>query len=333
MGGVGTIDAAGKIAILTTLQPPIVGEISTTSRILTATVSVTVSSGPGFNASFTGLAENSTALATQRLTNLSTRATAGTEDRAAIVGFVIAGLESKSVLVRAIGPALRDFGVPTALAAPRLDLMRGTTTLATNTGWGSAANATEILSTSARVGAFPLTATSADSVILTTLAPGNYTALVSATGTTAGPALVEVYDVSGGSLLQKLSNLSTRAVAGTGDNTLIAGVVVTGSVPKRVLLRAAGPSLAQFGLTGTLARPQLAIFSGATPLATNSGWSTSPDSSAIAEAALRVGAFAFPVGSADAALVINLAPGAYTAQVTGVNSTTGLALVEIYEVP
>jgi hypothetical protein len=333
--GAGTLAATGTGSISTFGTATVALSVPTGGSAFSAIYTI----GQSATTTFTGLADFSPALATQRLANLSTRASAGTDEQAAIVGFVVEGLESKTVLVRAIGPGLRGFGVPTALAATRLDLMRGTTTLATNTGWGSAPNATEIVSTSARIAAFPLTAASADSVILTTLAPGNYTALVSATGATAGPALVEVYDVSGGSLVQKLSNLSTRAFAGTGDNTLIAGVVVTGSVPKRVLIRAAGPALTQFGLTGTLARPQLTLLFGTATVATNTGWSTSADAAAIAEVAARVGAFAFPAASADSALLINLAPGAYTAQVTGVpataggSNTTGLALVEVYEVP
>ena len=94
-----------------------------------------------------------------------------------------------------------------------------------------------------------------------------------------------------------------------------------------------GPGLAQFGVGGVLARPQLTVNSGTTVLATNSGWSTSPDAATIAASSTQVGAFAFPAASQDAALIINLAPGAYTAQVAGVGNTTGVALVEVYELP
>ena len=107
-------------------------------------------------------------------------ASAGTGDQVAIVGFVIAGLESKTVLVRAVGPTLRNFGLTTVLAAPRLDLMRGTTQIATNTGWATSGNTAELAAAAARSGAFALTAGSADSVIVTTLAPGAYSAIVSA---------------------------------------------------------------------------------------------------------------------------------------------------------
>ncbi len=82
-----------------------------------------------------------------------------------------------------------------------------------------------------------------------------------------------------------------------------------------------------------MARPQLSIASGATVLAQNSGLASSADAAAIVAAASQAGAFALPANAADAAILINLAPGAYTAQVSGVGGTTGVALVEVYEVP
>jgi hypothetical protein len=107
-----------------------------------------------------------------------------------------------------------------------------------------------------------------------------------------------------------------------------------GSAPKRVLIRAAGPSLTQFGVTGALPRPALSLFSATgAVLAQNSGWSTSADAAEIANAAARVGAFVFGATSPDSALILNLPPGAYTAQVTGVAGATGTALLEVYELP
>ena len=151
-----------------------------------------------------------------------------------------------------------------------------------------------------------------------------------------GIALVEVYDATPGAIPrdQRIVNLSTRAVAGnTSDTILIAGFVVTGSVPKRVLIRGVGPALTQFGVAGALARPSLAVFSGNTVLAQNAGWTTTADTSAITAAAQQAGAFAFAATSQDAALILNLAPGSYTAQISGVAGTTGVALVEVYELP
>ena len=249
-----------------------------------------------------------------------------------IAGFVVSGPESKPVLIRGVGPGLRDFGVTSALPAPRLELLRGDTRLAINTAWGTTPGSGEIPAVAARAGAFALTAGSSDAVIVTTLPPGGYTAVASAADGRAGVCLIEVYDLAPESADQRLVNLSTRAVAGAGESTLTAGLVVRGTDPKRILIRAAGPGLGQFGVTGFLARPELTLLDGGRAIAINSGWSTATDSLAIAEAAAHTGAFPFAPGSADAAILVNLAPGAYTAQVGAANAS-GVALLEIYEVP
>jgi len=328
--GTGTVDSAGRLAVTTASQLTIAGTLSGATDAL----SLTVTDSRGTVTSFSGFGSDASALAAQRLVNLSARAGTGTGAQVAILGFVISGTQAKTVLVRAIGPGLRGFGVPTALASPRLELYRGSAVIASNTGWSSGSNTADIIAATTRSGAFPLTAGSADSVVLTSLQPGAYTAIASSATATSGPALVEVYELPGEALAQRLVNLSARAVAGTGDDAFIAGLVVSGTVPKRVLIRAAGPALAQFGVTNVLARPELTLRGASgTVVAQNAGWSTSPDAVAIAEAAISTGAFAFGATSLDAALIVNLAPGSYTAQVTGANSTTGTALVEVYELP
>ncbi len=269
----------------------------------------------------------------RRLTNLSSRVRTANAPDVAIAGFTIAGTASKLVLIRAAGPTLGLFGVTGSLSAPKLDLFRGSSVIETNTGWTTAANSAAIAAAASSSGAFAFAAGSADSAILTTLAPGGYTAQISSGSGSAGVGLIEVYDLSTATVGQNLVNLSTRALAGTGNEMLISGLIIGGTLPKRVLIRAAGPALAAFNLTGVLARPQLTLFSGNTPVFVNSGWSTSADAAAITTASAQAGAFAFASGSADAAMIVTLAPGAYTAQVTGVGGTTGLALVEIYELP
>ncbi|MSU24891.1 MAG: hypothetical protein EXS32_13845 [Opitutus sp.] len=129
-----------------------------------------------------------------------------------------------------------------------------------------------------------------------------------------------------------LINVATRAAVGTGEQLLIAGFVLTGTAPKKMLLRAAGPALTPLGVAGALAAPVLDLFSGATRLQSNDHWSAQPGAAEVAAAAAAVGAFAFAPGSADAALLVTLAPGAYTAVVRGANGSTGVALVEAYEV-
>lgn len=129
-----------------------------------------------------------------------------------------------------------------------------------------------------------------------------------------------------------LINVATRATVAAGDRVVIAGFTVAGPQPKTILLRAAGPALAAFGVRDALANPALELYSGATRLAENAGWSAPGSSPGIAAAATQAGAFAFAPGSADAALLVTLPPGGYTAIVRGATGTaTGSVLVEAYE--
>lgn len=130
----------------------------------------------------------------------------------------------------------------------------------------------------------------------------------------------------------RLVNLSTRASAGAAEATLIPGFVVEGA-PAKVLVRAVGPALAAFGLTGMLARPELSLRrADGSVVAVNRGWDTATDAAAVADAAVRSGAFALPAGGADCAILATLLPGAYTAPVTSVDGGAGVALVEAYAV-
>jgi len=333
-GGVGTVTAAGGLAVTTAANATISGVLVAESATLTATVT----SAAGTQA-FAG-ANNDARSDTEKLINISTRSQTGTTANTLIAGFVITGDAPKPVLVRAIGPTLATaFNVSGALSAARLEVFRGSTSIAVGDDWGAPAagapSAATIAAITARVGAFGLPAGSRDAALLLTLEPGAYTAVVTGQGGASGVCLVEVYDATSGAIprSQRIINIATRATVGTGDNALIAGFYVNGTVPKRLLIRGVGPALAQFGISGALARPQLVVNSGATVLAQNAGWGTSPDATLLATSAAQVGAFAFAAGSADAALIVHLSPGAYTAQVSGVGNTTGVALVEVYELP
>ena len=130
----------------------------------------------------------------------------------------------------------------------------------------------------------------------------------------------------------RLSNLSTRGLTGLGSDVLISGLIITGTASKSMLIRAAGPALANFGISGILDKPILTLFdSKGTAIASNTGWNQSPNDSDIRSSSIAAGAFAFPENSADSALLIRLIPGSYTAQVTGVNKTTGTTLIETYD--
>ena len=133
--------------------------------------------------------------------------------------------------------------------------------------------------------------------------------------------------------VERLANVSTRALAGSGARTLIAGFAINGTTPKDVLVRASGPALTLFGVPVILPNPRLRIFKDATALFDNDDWSIGGSVPQISAAAARVGAFPLGIGSLDATLLVRLDPGSYTAQVSSLASTTGVALVEVYEVP
>ena len=321
-GGLGSVNANGQINIAGN-RSAITATINQSTRVITGTSSGAIA------ATLNGASE--AALATQRLVNISSRARVGTGDSVAIAGFVISGEESKPVLIRAVGPTIgaAPFNVGGSLAAPRLELFRGSTSLAVNTG--IATNRAPIDAAGLQAGAFALGTSGADAAMFITLAPGNYTAVVSSTTNTAGVALVEVYDLSTPAAGQKLLNIATRAAAGTGDNTLIAGFVVPPGPSKRVIVRAVGPGLTPFGVAGVLAQPTLILLNGAATVAQNTNWSTSADAAAITAASAQVGAFG--LANNDSALIATLAPGNYTAQVLGAGGSTGVALIEVYELP
>ncbi len=274
------------------------------------------------------------ATATSRLANVATRATAGTGAESLIPGLVIAG-GPKTVLVRAAGPALAAFGVEGTLADPRIELFSGDTLIAANDDWSAATNAAEVAAAAARTGAFPFAAGARDAALLTTLAPGAYTVRAGGAGASTGVALVEIYDADAPGAVGRGSfvNLATRGIVGAGASVMIPGYVITGAAAKTLLIRAAGPALAGFGVAGALADPVLTLFSGSQALLTNDNWGDAPNLSQLRAAATRVGAFALTEGSKDAALLVTLPPGSYTVQASGMSDTTGVALVEIYEVP
>lgn len=274
-----------------------------------------------------------------RLINISTRGQVGTGSNLMISGFVVTGDRPKTVLVRAAGPTLASsFNLTGTLAAPVLTLVDSQNrTIATNTGWGTNANAAALSATAARVGAFPFTANSADSALLTTLTPGAYTALISGVNNGTGLSIVEVYDVDTMSNEgSRAINISTRGIAGSGQNKMIAGFVIDGASSRRVLIRAVGPTLgaAPFNVGGTLAEPQLELYNSRNLLhATAGAWSLQSSADEIRGAAKSVSAFDLPEGSKDAAMVVTLLPGAWTVQVGGSGNATGVVLVEVYALP
>jgi len=292
------------------LPPGLTGSFSITAQQLQLTVTGTVS-------------------APTTLKNLSTLGQAGTGSQALIAGFVVQGPGAMQVLVRAAGPALTTFGVDNSIGQPLLTLFQGNAALGHNQGWGTAANADAIAAAASASGAFAFLPGSADSAILTTLGPGAYSATVASADGSSGASLLEIYEVAGDGTSQ-LVDLSARGPVGPNGAVLTAGLVVTGSAPKRVLLRAVGPTLSQFGVPGFLPDPQLQVYQGSAVVAANGGWA---DDSQVQAAEAAVQAFNLPLGSVDAALVLTLNPGNYSVVVSSLSQGSGVALLEAYELP
>jgi hypothetical protein len=279
---------------------------------------------------------------TSRLGNLSTRGLAGAGSAAMIAGTVVEGFTPKQFLIRGIGPALAKFGVGNTAADPVLSVYdAGGRLIAANTGWSSAPNWGAAGAAARDIGAFELTPAAKDCALLLTLAPGAYTFQLSNAAGTPGNALVEAYDLDALGTATRAINVSTRGQVGTGDSILIAGLVVKGLASRTLLIRGVGPGLAPFGVPGTLADPQVRVLdAGGNIVAANDNWSDTTlangravTADEVQTAAAACGAFALPANSKDAALLVTLIAGNYTIQVSGVNNTTGAALVEAYDVP
>ncbi len=267
-----------------------------------------------------------------RLINISTRAQVGTGSNILIPGFVIEGSGMETLLIRGDGPSLAQFNVSGVLAQPSLSVFDNNgNVIVSNTSWGTSPNPALIATTAASAGAFAFTAGSADCALIVSLPAGAYTVQLSGVNNSTGVALAEIYEVS--STGTRLSNISTRALVGTGANIIIPGFVVSGTGTEQLLVRADGPALTKFNVPGVLAQPSLSVYNNAgAVIASNTIWGTDSNASIVASTAVAVGAFALVSGSADCATIVSLTGGAYTIQISGVNNTTGVALAEVYEV-
>jgi hypothetical protein len=255
------------------------------------------------------------------LANISTRLKIGVSDNVLIGGFIIRGSQPKKLILRAIGPSLTVWGMPNAMADPVLELHDSTGgVIASNNDWQVGGQMGEIQTS----GLAP--ANSAESALVVTLSPGNYTAVVSGAGGGQGIGLVEAYEYDGNAT--RFVNISTRGRVGTVDETMIGGFIVQGGAAKRVIIRAIGPSLAggPSPVVNALADPFLELHDGnGNALAVNDDWSNGSQAAEIVATGLP------PVNNRESAIVRTLGPGNYTAVVRGMNSTTGVGLVEVYD--
>ena len=232
-----------------------------------------------------------------------------------IGGFIITGTAPKTVLVRGIGPSLPLAG---ALADPYIEVHGPSgELLATNDNWQDATTRQEIIDS----GLAP--ASDLEPALWGVINPGAYTVVVRGKNDATGIGLFEVYDLDQ-TVESNLGNISTRGSVGTGNDVMIGGTIIAGAAPARVLFRAIGPSLTNFGVSNALGDPVLELHDGnGVLIASNYNWRDTQ------EAEISATGLA-PSNNLESAILRDLAPGPYTAIVRGLNDTTGVALVEVY---
>ena len=258
--------------------------------------------------------------------NISTRANVGIGDNVLIGGIIITGTETKQVVLRGIGPSLSGSNVAGALEDPVLELRDiDGNLIATNDNWmdNSAEDQTVLTDNN-------LAPTEdAESALVANLDPGAYTAIVRGANDTTGVALVEAYDLDNGTTDSKLGNISTRGFVETGDNVMIGGFILAGGGGgiSQVVVRGIGPSLADQNVNDVLADPTITLSDeNGNTIATNDNWMDDVNMQSVADAGLA------PSDPNESALYEVLPAGAYTVILSGVGDTTGVGLVEAYDI-
>jgi Matrixin len=258
---------------------------------------------------------------TSHLVNISTRMSVGAGQNVLIGGFIITGSESKTLVLRAIGPSLSAVGVLGVLDDPMLELHNSAGGVVTsNDDWHDGAQASQI----AEMGLAPTNAL--ESAILVTLNPGSYTAVVSGYNGGSGNGLVEAYEVD--STSSRLVNISTRGRVGSLNEPMIGGLISQGGGAKSVIIRALGPSLGTGAnaVAGALADPVLELRDASGNLVdVNDDWNSGSQVATILATGIP------PSNPLESAIVATLGTGNYTAVVRGVDGTSGVALVEVFD--
>ena len=262
-----------------------------------------------------------------RIVNMSIRSYTGAGSEILVVGFV-AKDGIVPVLLRGIGPGLTSFGVKGVVPDPLLNLFWETSVIASNDNWGSNGSS-QVSLVAAQIGAFSLQYGSLDSCLYGSVSPASYTMQVSDVHGGTGVTLAEIYEIPSG-YPGRLVNVSGRTRVGTGDACLVAGFVLSGTGRKTLLIRGIGPSLTGFGVEGALADPVLELVNTKTGeiVATNDNWQ---EGNATAGNFAKVGAFELAPGAKDAAIIVRVPAGNYTATVRGANGSTGIGLLEVYD--
>ena len=257
--------------------------------------------------------------------NIATRLQLQGGNNGLIEGFIITGPSgsTKKVLIRGIGPSLAQYNIPGLLTDPLLELHDGAGGLiVANDNWQSG-------DTSQIPTAFQ-PSDPRESVIVATLTVGAngssaYSAVLKGANGETGVGVAEVYDFETGSLA-KLANIATRGLVQTGDNVMIGGFIIGGTEPAKVLVRVTGPTLAKFNITGQLDDPTLELHDANGGVISNDNWRETQESEIIATTIP-------PADDREPAIFATLVPGSYSAVVRGKNNTTGIAVVEAYNLP
>jgi sugar lactone lactonase YvrE len=263
-----------------------------------------------------------------QLVNFSVRGRVDADAGGLIVGFVTSDIFAKRMVIRGIGPSLGSFGIHDSVSDLELRLYgRDGVQISANTKWAGHPSLSEAF---ARVGAFPLPANSADTSLTEVIPGALHTVQLAAANGQGGAALAEIYDDDPDMPTTRLVNVSARArVNATQD--LAAGFVIRGTEAKTILVRAIGPTLAQFGVPNALQEPAVTVFNSAgSAVGANTRWQGNAN---LVAAFTRVGAFPLAPDSGDSALLVVLPSGAYTAEVRGADGSSGTALIEVFEVP
>jgi hypothetical protein len=317
-------------------------ELSNVSSANAGSYSCLVSNASGSTLSSTAVVAVTTTTNPGRLINLSTLAVAGSGSQLLTVGFFTGGAGttgSQPLLVQALGPVMATLVAPgvTVMPDPQLNLFSGQTIIASNAGWGAplsnhqAVTAADIAT---QATALP-NPTSKDSATVVSLPPGGYTVQVSSVSGVTGTTLTAFYDNTPSgtytATTPRLINISCLLKVAA-NSSLTTGFWIGGTTSKTVLIRADGPALLAQNVTGVMPDPQLTVYNaGQNVIAYNAGWGGSPILASISSS-VQAQPFTNP-NSGDSEVVLTLAPGGYTAQVSSVSNTAGNVLIEVYEVP
>jgi uncharacterized repeat protein (TIGR03803 family) len=265
----------------------------------------------------------------KQLLNIATRMRVLTGENVLIGGFIITGNDPKKIIIRGIGPSLGGLGIAGALTDPTLELHQGNAMLAANDNWKTRPDGSSQQAEVEETAIPPVN--DFESAIVATLNPGTYTAILAGKNQGTGIGVVEVYDLAAGAD-SKLANISSRGFVDTGDNIMIGGLIVgagPGGGSANVFVRTLGPSLTGLGVAGALQNPTLEFRnSSGTLLAANDDWKLASDGNSQ-QAKIEATSIP-PTNDLESALLLAVPPGSYTAIVRGKNNTTGVAVVEVY---